>query len=117
MTATADKTQTEILPSFVAGSWWAPEDPQKVTDVLDANTGQLMARVSTDGIDTAAVIEYGRTVGQTSLGELTIHERALKLKELALYLNSRIQELYDLSFATGATQRDHAFDVRLQVGS
>ncbi|CAM3617202.1 phenylacetic acid degradation bifunctional protein PaaZ [Micrococcus flavus] len=117
MTAIADKTQTEILPSFVAGSWWAPEDPQKVTDVLDANTGQLMARVSTDGIDTAAVIEYGRTVGQKSLGELTIHERALKLKELALYLNSRIQELYDLSFATGATQRDHAFDVDGGIGT
>ena len=117
MTATADKTQTEILPSYVAGSWWTPEDPRKVTDVLDANTGELMARVSTDGIDTAAVIEHGRTVGQRNLGELTIHERALKLKELALYLNSRIQELYDLSFATGSTQRDHAFDVDGGIGT
>ncbi|MDY6054955.1 phenylacetic acid degradation bifunctional protein PaaZ [Micrococcus sp.] len=122
MTATAERpgteqTAPEILPSFVAGSWWTPEDPQKVTDVLDANTGELVARVSTDGIDTAAVIEHGRTVGQRSLGELTIHERALKLKELALYLNSRIQELYDLSFATGATQRDHAFDVDGGIGT
>ncbi|MCG7423427.1 phenylacetic acid degradation bifunctional protein PaaZ [Micrococcus porci] len=116
MTVTAPSLP-EILPSYVAGSWWTPSHPSKVTDVTDANTGELMARVSTDGIDTAGAIEHARTVGQRNLGELTIHERALKLKELALYLNSRIQELYDLSFATGSTQRDHAFDVDGGIGT
>ena len=116
MTVTAPSLP-EILPSYVAGSWWTPSHPSKVTDVTDANTGARLTGVSTDGLDTAAAIEHARTVGQQALGELTIHERALKLKELALYLNSRVQELYDVSFATGATQRDHAFDVDGGIGT
>ncbi|MCV7667610.1 phenylacetic acid degradation bifunctional protein PaaZ [Micrococcus luteus] len=116
MTVTAPSLP-EILPSYVAGSWWTPSHPSKVTDVTDANTGARLTGVSTDGLDTAAAIEHARTVGQQALGALTIHERALKLKELALYLNSRVQELYDVSFATGATQRDHAFDVDGGIGT
>ena len=81
----------EILPSYVNGAWWTPQNPSKVTEVTDANTGERLTGVSTDGLDTAAAIEHARTVGQKALGELTIHERALKLKELAIYLNSRIQ--------------------------
>lgn len=116
MTTTAEKAPA-VLPSYVCGEWWAPESPSKKTAVMDANTGEHLVDVSTEGLDTAAAIEYARTVGQKNLGELTIHERALKLKELAIYLNSRIQELYDVSFATGATQRDHAFDVDGGVGT
>ena len=82
MTVTAPSLP-EILPSYVAGSWWTPSHPSKVTDVTDANTGARLTGVSTDGLDTAAAIEHARTVGQQALGELTIHERALKLKELA----------------------------------
>ncbi|MCM3330867.1 phenylacetic acid degradation bifunctional protein PaaZ [Kocuria palustris] len=99
-----------ILPSYLEGQWWTPQDPQRVTDVLDAVTGELVTRVSTDGIDLAAAVEHARTVGQRSLGGLTLHERALKLKELALHLTEHKQELYDLSFRTGATQRDHFVD-------
>jgi oxepin-CoA hydrolase/3-oxo-5,6-dehydrosuberyl-CoA semialdehyde dehydrogenase len=49
----------------------------------------ILARVSPDGIDLAAADDHGRTVGQAELGRLTIHERALKLRELAQYLNGR----------------------------
>src|SRR5699024_509821 len=65
---------------------------------------------SSDDIDIAGMVEHARTVGQKTLGELTTHERALKLKELAQYLTGRKQELYDISFRTGATQRDHYVD-------
>lgn len=109
-TAPSESAAQQILPSFIAGQWWTPADPQKVTEVTDASTGEVVARASTDGIDIAAAVDYARTVGQKSLGELTIHERALKLKELATYLNENKQALYDLSFATGATQRDHGID-------
>ncbi|WP_288819727.1 phenylacetic acid degradation bifunctional protein PaaZ, partial [uncultured Micrococcus sp.] len=99
------------------GDWWTPQNPSKVSPVADANTGEHLTDVSTEGIDTAAVINYARTVGQKSLGELTLHERALRLKQLAQYLNSHKQELYDLSFATGSTQKDHAFDVDGGIGT
>ena len=106
-----------LLPSYVLGDWWTPQNPSKVSPVADANTGEHLTDVSTEGIDTAAVINYARTVGQKSLGELTLHERALRLKQLAQYLNSHKQELYDLSFATGSTQKDHAFDVDGGIGT
>ncbi|MCT2090054.1 phenylacetic acid degradation bifunctional protein PaaZ [Micrococcus terreus] len=115
--APAQTASDQILPSFIAGQWWTPQDPQKVTEVTDASTGEVVARVSTDGIDLAAAVEHARTVGQKSLGALTIHERALKLKELATYLNEHKQELYDLSFATGATQRDHTIDTDGGIGT
>ena len=100
-----------VLPSYLQGQWWAPQDPQRTTEVLDAVTGEVVTHVSTEGIDLASAVEHARTVGQRGLGELTLHERALKLKELALHLTEHKQELYDISFRTGATQRDHYVDI------
>ncbi|MDO5635046.1 MAG: phenylacetic acid degradation bifunctional protein PaaZ [Micrococcus sp.] len=105
------------LPSYVCGNWWTPENPSKTTAVQDANTGAHLTDVSTEGLDTAAAIEYARTIGQQNLGELTIHERALRLKELATYLNEHKHQLYDLSYATGSTLKDHAFDVDGGIGT
>lgn len=116
MTVTAPALP-QILPSYVCGAWWTPENPSKVTAVADANTGEHLTDVSTEGIDTAAAVDYARTVGQKALGELTLHERALRLKELAAFLDSRKQELYDLSYATGSTLKDHAFDVDGGIGT
>src|SRR5690625_3319085 len=99
-----------ILPSYAQGQWQAPDAPEKVAQAHDANTGELVTQVSSDGIDIAGMVNYARTVGQQSLGKLTTHERALKLKELAQYLNGRKEELYKVSFRTGATQRDHYID-------
>jgi oxepin-CoA hydrolase/3-oxo-5,6-dehydrosuberyl-CoA semialdehyde dehydrogenase len=106
-----------ILPSYVGGRWWIPENPQKPVDVTDASTGEVVAQVSAEGLDVASVVEYGRTVGQRSLGEFTIHERALKLKELAQHLSAHKQELYELSYATGSTLKDHFLDVDGGIGT
>lgn len=105
------QTVTTILPSFLKGAWWAPQDPQRAVDVLDAVTGETVTRVSTDGIDLPGAVDHARTVGQRRLGELTLHERALRLKELALHLQKHKQELYELSYRTGSTQRDHYVDI------
>jgi oxepin-CoA hydrolase/3-oxo-5,6-dehydrosuberyl-CoA semialdehyde dehydrogenase len=110
------QTQT-ILPSYIQGQWWTPENPQNVAEVMDASTGETVARVSTDGLDISGAIEFGRTVGQTSLGEYTIHERALKLKEIAQYLTEHKQALYDVSYLTGGTLKDHFFDVDGGIGT
>ena len=81
----------EIVPSFIQDSWWTPDAGSAAcaAPVLDASTGELLAKVSTEGLDLAAVVDYGRTTGQAELGKLTFHQRALKLKELAQYLNGR----------------------------
>ncbi|KAA0974281.1 phenylacetic acid degradation bifunctional protein PaaZ [Paeniglutamicibacter gangotriensis] len=105
-----------LVPSFIQNSWWTPTDPAGGTSVLDANTGEPLATVNNDGMDLAQVVEYGRTVGQRELGKLSLHERALKLKELAQFLNERREELYEFSYRTGATKIDSMVDIDGGIG-
>ncbi|WP_026537423.1 phenylacetic acid degradation bifunctional protein PaaZ [Arthrobacter sp. 9MFCol3.1] len=120
MTTTAAPTvdTVEIVPSFIRGSWWTPDATSAAgaAPVLDASTGELLAKVSTEGLDLAAVVDYGRTTGQAELGTLTFHQRALKLKELAQYLNGRREEFYALSAQTGATKIDSMIDIDGGIG-
>lgn len=120
MTATSPETTAsavQILPSFVQGGWWTPQAPEKVTDVLDASTSELVSRVCTDGLDTKAAVDYARSAGQTGLSELTFHQRALILKKLALHLGENKELLYELSDRTGATRKDHLVDVDGGIGT
>ena len=106
-----------ILPSYVRGQWWSPDAPESAVGVVDAGTGEAVARVSTEGLPTQDVIRYGREVGHRSLDALTIHDRALIIKHLAMYLNEHKQELYEVSFRTGATARDHLIDTDGGIGT
>lgn len=108
--------QIEIVPSYLQDEWWTPEPIGEATVVRDASTGAEIARVSTEGLDLAAALEYARTVGQASLGELTFHQRALLLKEFALALTERKEELYALSARTGATKADSWVDIDGGIG-
>lgn len=105
-----------LVPSFFQNSWWTPSTPGTGTSVLDANTGETLATVDSNGLDLAAMVDYGRTVGQRELGKLTLHERALKLKELAQFLNERREELYEISYRTGATKIDSMVDIDGGIG-
>ncbi|MGI9822311.1 phenylacetic acid degradation bifunctional protein PaaZ [Agromyces sp. Marseille-Q5079] len=113
-----------ILPSYVNGEWWTPDAATtagggvaaSATEVRDASTGEVVTRVSTEGLDLAAALEYARTVGQRSLGELTFHQRAVLLKQMALVLTERKQELYELSSRTGATKQDSWVDIDGGIG-
>ncbi|WP_280680158.1 phenylacetic acid degradation bifunctional protein PaaZ [Cryobacterium sp. CG_9.6] len=110
---------TQILPSYVNGVWFVPTDDSAASaaiDVRDASTGEVVARVSTAGLDLAAALEYARTVGQASLGALTFHQRALLLKQMALVLTERKKELYALSSRTGATKIDSMVDIDGGIG-
>jgi acyl-CoA reductase-like NAD-dependent aldehyde dehydrogenase len=114
--ATLDTVET--VPSFVQDSWWTPDagSAASAVAVRDASTGEILAKVSTDGLDLAAVVDYGRTTGQTELGKLTFHQRALKLKELAQYLNARREHFYAFSAQTGATKIDSMIDIDGGIG-
>jgi len=96
------------MESYVAGSWRAMQD--EGTPVLHAATGEQVARVPQEPVPAAEALAHARTNG-VALRELTFHERAAILKQLGGYLMERKEELYELSFATGATRRDSGIDI------
>ena len=102
------------LRSYVSGTWIDPADEGR--PVLDAVTGEEVARVSSAGIDFGAALEYGRAIGGPALRELTFHQRAALLKSVGQLLREHRQELYGLSARTGATLADARFDVDGGIG-
>lgn len=121
MTSTSTSTLTGFVPSFVNGGWWTPDDADAsgagtAAEVRDAATGELVARVSTAGLDLGAALDYARTVGQASLGALTFHQRAVLLKQFAQALTARKDELYALSSMAGATKTDSWIDIDGGIG-
>ena len=109
---------TRTLQSYVQGAWWQPADADlaAAAEVRDAVTGELVARVSSAGLDLDAAMTYARTTGQAALGALTFHQRAVILKQLALALTERKAELYELSTRTGATKTDSWVDIDGGIG-
>jgi oxepin-CoA hydrolase/3-oxo-5,6-dehydrosuberyl-CoA semialdehyde dehydrogenase len=105
---------TAALRSYVSGTWTDPADDGK--PVLDAVTGEEVARVSSAGIDMGAALDYGRSAGGPALRELTFHQRAALLKSLGMALREHRQELYALSARTGATLGDSKFDIDGGIG-
>ncbi|MDR0341708.1 MAG: phenylacetic acid degradation bifunctional protein PaaZ [Nocardiopsaceae bacterium] len=98
-----------VLRSYTGGQWRTPSG--EGAPLRDAVTGEEVARVSSEGIDMAAALDYGRAVGGPALRELTFHQRAALLKSLGSYLREHREELYALSARTGATRDDSKFDV------
>jgi oxepin-CoA hydrolase/3-oxo-5,6-dehydrosuberyl-CoA semialdehyde dehydrogenase len=102
-----------VLRSYVAGRWFAPGSG---SPVYDAVTGQEIAEVSSDGVDFGAALAHGRSAGGPALRQLTFHERAALAKSLGLMLREHREELYQLSYRTGATLADSKFDIDGGIG-
>ncbi|HKK97805.1 MAG TPA: phenylacetic acid degradation bifunctional protein PaaZ, partial [Marivita sp.] len=101
--------------SFMAGQWLSPDSSAR--DIADAVTGDTIFRAGRSAVDAGAMIDHALTVGAPALRAMTFHDRARMLKALALYLQEHKQVLYDLSFSTGATQKDHFIDVDGGIGT
>lgn len=101
--------------SFAAGQWLAPDSQAR--DIENAVTGEVMARAGQTSLPAAGMLDYARTRGGPALRALSFHDRARLLKALAQHLGTHKQALYDLSFATGATKRDHLIDIDGGIGT
>jgi oxepin-CoA hydrolase/3-oxo-5,6-dehydrosuberyl-CoA semialdehyde dehydrogenase len=99
----------DMLASYTAGRWYTAPDDGVV--VVDAATGDPVARVSSTGLGMHTAVEHARVVGGPALRRLTFPERAAALRALATHLDSRKDAYYELSAATGATRRDSAVDI------
>ncbi len=106
---------SHLLESYAAGAWYRA--PDEGSPLLDATTGEEVARISSTGLDLAAMTTYAREVGGPALRALTFHERAGLLKAVAKELTGHKDELYALSARTGATQRDSMVDIDGGIGT
>jgi oxepin-CoA hydrolase/3-oxo-5,6-dehydrosuberyl-CoA semialdehyde dehydrogenase len=104
-----------MISSYVRDDWYTAGDDGAT--VVDASTGEPVARVSSAGVDLAGMVEHARTVGGPGLRELTFHQRAAALKRLAAFLRERRDGLYELSARSGATAGDAGVDVDGGIGA
>jgi oxepin-CoA hydrolase/3-oxo-5,6-dehydrosuberyl-CoA semialdehyde dehydrogenase len=103
------------LQSFVRGQWAAPG--REVVDIRSAVTGEVVAQASGGGLDMRELLAFARTTGGRNLRRLTFHQRADMLKKLGQYLTERKDQLYKLSFQTGATRVDNMIDIDGGIGT
>ena len=97
------------LKNYAAGKWI--EGAGSGVPLYNAINGEQVAIAGSEGVDFKAMLEYARNVGSPALRKMTFHERALMLKQLALYLSDKKPLFYKLSAATGATKIDSLIDI------
>jgi oxepin-CoA hydrolase/3-oxo-5,6-dehydrosuberyl-CoA semialdehyde dehydrogenase len=85
--------------------------------MFDAITGETIGFATTEGLDIAATLQYGRTKGGEKLRKMTFQERGNMLKKLALYLTKRKEQFYEISYKTGATRVDSWIDIEGGFGN
>lgn len=100
---------SRMLESYACGRWHRATDEGRA--VISPVDGAEVARVSSTGLDVAAMAAYARETGGPALAALTFHERAAALKALGLTLMAGKAEFYAESARTGATERDSGVDV------
>ncbi|NHF71654.1 phenylacetic acid degradation bifunctional protein PaaZ [Paracoccus xiamenensis] len=104
-----------LLQSYLCGEWQnGSRDGKKL---LNASTGEVVALIDASGLDHAAALEYGREKGGRALRAMTVHQRALMLKEIGLKLLEMKEDFYAESLWTGATRADGWVDIEGGIGT
>src|ERR1700733_8534720 len=106
---------TITLKNYAEDRWVAGSG--EPAELRSAVTGDVVALASSRGLDFAAMARFAREQGGPALRALTFHQRAALLKALAEALTARKQELYELSYETGATKGDTWIDVDGGIGT
>ncbi|AII51890.1 phenylacetic acid degradation bifunctional protein PaaZ [Hymenobacter sp. APR13] len=105
----------QLLENYALGRWTAGSGDQH--ELYDASTGEVVAIADGEGLDFAAMLDYGRRVGNPVLRRMTFHERGRMLKALALHLDSKKEDFYTLSYRSGATRADSWIDIEGGIGN
>jgi oxepin-CoA hydrolase/3-oxo-5,6-dehydrosuberyl-CoA semialdehyde dehydrogenase len=103
------------IESYACGAWTAGSDDG--VEVCNAINGDPIGRVSSQGLDFADMLNYGRQHGGSALRKMTIHERANMLKALAKHLLDKKEDFYAISAMTGATRADSWVDIEGGIGT
>jgi len=103
------------IESYACGEWTAGRDDG--VEVRNAISGEPVGRVSSTGLDFAAMLAHARNRGGNALRKMTIHERANMLKALAKHLLNEKERFYAVSAMTGATRADSWIDIEGGIGT
>lgn len=103
------------LGNYVAGHWVTGQG--EGTPLFDAVTGEIIANASTEGLDFGAILTYGRRTGSPALRKMSFQERGRMLKKLALHLQKKKEQFYEISYRTGATRADSWIDIEGGFGN
>lgn len=103
------------LMNYIMGSW--VEGQGQGQELKDASNSKVLGHASTDGIELDKVLNYARSVGNPALRNLTFHQRARRLKKLAMHLMAKKDAFYEISYQTGATKIDSWIDIEGGIGN
>lgn len=103
------------IQNYAMGAWVSGSSPE--LDAFNALTGEKIGTVSSNGLDYAAILDYGRKKGGPALRKMTFQERGRMLKALALYLLEKKESYYAISHKTGATRIDSWVDIEGGIGN
>ena len=104
----------KTLQSFVQGDWLNPRAPSNA--ILSAISDTPIAHWGETVNDFAPLASFARNIGGPALRALSFHDRAKMLKGLGDAILARKEELYQLSFETGATRADGGIDIEGGAG-
>lgn len=103
------------LQSFAEGHWFSGHGTGAT--LASAIDGTAVAEITSNGLETGAMLNFARSTGGPALRALTFHQRANLIKALAQALTARKNELYALSYLTGATKADSWIDIDGGIGT
>ena len=103
------------LGNYITGRWIEGDGDGQ--ELYNAVNGELIANATTKGLDFAAILHYGRTIGSPALRKMTFQERGRMLRSLALHLTSKKENFYPVSYQTGATRADSWVDIEGGIGN
>jgi oxepin-CoA hydrolase/3-oxo-5,6-dehydrosuberyl-CoA semialdehyde dehydrogenase len=103
------------LGNYITGKWITGDGDGQL--LFNAVTGDAIAAATTKGLDFAAMLDYGRKVGNPALRKMTFHARGNMLKALALHLRNHLDKFYAISYQTGATKADSWVDIEGGIGN
>lgn len=103
------------LGNYITGNWVTGDGDGQV--LYHAVTGEPLAAATTKGLDFKAILDYARQKGSPALRKMTFQQRGLMLRALALHLRNQLEQLYTISYQTGATRADSWIDIEGGIGN
>jgi oxepin-CoA hydrolase/3-oxo-5,6-dehydrosuberyl-CoA semialdehyde dehydrogenase len=107
-------TDVPALASYVQDRWLEAGGGRDLVSAIDSSAVATMPR---DHGNFADMLSHAREVGGPGLRAMTFQERGKLVRSIADALSARKEELYALSFATGATRNDSAVDIEGGIGA